>query len=152
MGESFAVSRSGVVMVVFPTNLSLMVFSGEWSNQNSTDLDFRRAHLEYASGGTYAKMHCVGCWGMPPRIPIWNMRSVAQSCPAVCDTTDCSPLSMGFFSGQNTGVGCHFLLWGIFPTQGWNSCLLCLLHWQASSLLLSHLGSPIWNIESSIWK
>ena len=22
--------------------------------------------------------------------------------------------------GKNTGVGCHFLLWGIFPTQGLN--------------------------------
>ena len=28
-------------------------------------------------------------------------------------------------------MGCHFLLQGIFPTQGLNSCLLCLLHWQA---------------------
>ena len=28
------------------------------------------------------------------------------------------PLSMGFF--KNTGVGCHFLLQGIFPTQGLN--------------------------------
>ena len=27
------------------------------------------------------------------------------------------PLSMGF-SGKNTGVGCHSLLQGIFPTQG----------------------------------
>ena len=26
--------------------------------------------------------------------------------------------------GKNTGVGCHFLLQGIFPTQGLNSCLL----------------------------
>ena len=26
--------------------------------------------------------------------------------------------------GQNTGVGCHFLLHGIFPTQGVNSSLL----------------------------
>ena len=33
---------------------------------------------------------------------------------------------------------CHFLLQGIFPTQGLN---LCLLHWQADSLPLSHLGS-----------
>ena len=48
------------------------------------------------------------------------------------------PLSMGF-SGKNTGVGCHFLLWGIFLTQGLN---LSLLHWQADSLPLSHLGSP----------
>ena len=29
---------------------------------------------------------------------------------------------------------------GIFPTQGLNLHLLCLLHWQADSLLLSHLG------------
>ena len=30
-------------------------------------------------------------------------------------------------SGKNTGVGCHFLLQGIFPTQGLNSHLLRLL-------------------------
>ena len=41
--------------------------------------------------------------------------------------------------GKNTGVGCHSLLQGIFPTQGLNPHLL---HWQADSLLLSHLGSP----------
>ena len=33
----------------------------------------------------------------------------------------------------------HFLLQEIFPTQGWN---LCLLLWLADSLPLSHLGSP----------
>ena len=33
------------------------------------------------------------------------------------------------FPGKNTGVGCRFLLWGIFPTQGLNPCLL---HWRAS--------------------
>ena len=32
--------------------------------------------------------------------------------------------------GKNTGVGCHFLLQGISPTQGSN---LCPLHWQADS-------------------
>ena len=36
--------------------------------------------------------------------------------------------------GKNTGVGCHFLLQGIFLTQGLNPHLLCLLHWQAGSL------------------
>ena len=34
-----------------------------------------------------------------------------------------APLSMGF-SGKNTGVGCHFLLQRIFPTQGLNLHLL----------------------------
>jgi len=38
------------------------------------------------------------------------------------------------FLGKNTGVGCHFLLQGIFPTQGSNPHLPCLLHWQADSL------------------
>ena len=33
--------------------------------------------------------------------------------------------------GKNTGVGCHALLQGIFPTQGRDPRLLCLLHcWQ----------------------
>ena len=43
------------------------------------------------------------------------------------------------FPGKSTGVGCHFLLQGIFPTQGWNPCLL---HCQANSLPLCDLGSP----------
>ena len=33
------------------------------------------------------------------------------------------------------GVGCHFLLQGIVPTQGLNPCLLHLLHWQVGSLI-----------------
>ena len=35
------------------------------------------------------------------------------------------------FPDENTGVGCHCLHQGIFPTQGLN---LCLLHWQLDSL------------------
>ena len=44
--------------------------------------------------------------------------------------------------GNNTGVGYHFLLQGIFLTQRSNPHLLYLLQWQADSLSLSHLGSP----------
>ena len=36
--------------------------------------------------------------------------------------------------GKNTGVGYHALLQGIFPTQGSNSNLFCLLNWQAGPL------------------
>ena len=35
--------------------------------------------------------------------------------------------------GKNTAMGYHALLQGIFPTQGSNSHLLCLLHWQVGS-------------------
>ena len=45
------------------------------------------------------------------------------------------------FPGKNTGVGCHYLFQGIFPTQGLNSRLLYLLHWQVGSLLPPH-GKP----------
>ena len=48
------------------------------------------------------------------------------------------PLSMGF-PRQEYWMGCHFLLQGIFLTQGWNPHVL---HWQVDSLSLSHLGSP----------
>ena len=44
-------------------------------------------------------------------------------------------------SGKNTGMGCHALLQGIFPAQGLNPCLLCLLNWQAGSLLLVPPGN-----------
>ena len=67
----------------------------------------------------------------------------AQSllCLTLCDPMDCSLLgsSVWNFPGKHTGVGCHVLLHGIFPTQGSNPCLL---HWQVVSLPLSHLGSP----------
>ena len=44
------------------------------------------------------------------------------SCPTLCDPMDCSlPWD---FPGKNTGVGCHFLLQDIFPTQGLNPGLL----------------------------
>ena len=43
------------------------------------------------------------------------------------------------FPGKNTGVSCHFLLQGVFLTQGLN---LGLLPWQVDSLPLRHLGSP----------
>ena len=45
------------------------------------------------------------------------------------------------FPGKNTGVGCHFLLQGIFPTQGLNLCLLHLLHWQVILYHWATLGS-----------
>ena len=44
--------------------------------------------------------------------------------------------------GKNSGVGCYFLLQGIFLTQGSNPCLLSLLHWQVDSLPLRYLRSP----------
>ena len=49
-----------------------------------------------------------------------------------------APLSTGF-PGKNTGVGCHSLLQGIFPTQGLNPGLL---HCRWVHYPLSHQGNP----------
>ena len=58
--------------------------------------------------------------------------------PTLCDSMDCSLPDSSIHGmdlpGKNTGVGCHFLLQGIFLTQGSNPHLLCLLHWQVDSL------------------
>ena len=43
--------------------------------------------------------------------------------------------------GKNTGVGCHFFLQGIYPTQELNRCLLSLLHRQVGSLPLVPPGN-----------
>ena len=60
-------------------------------------------------------------------------------------------LCPGDFPGKNTGVGCHCLLQGIFPTQGSNLHLQRLPHWQADSLPLSHLGSPLFTELERWW-
>ena len=74
--------------------------------------------------------------------------AIWKSCLTLCDPRDCS--LPGFLCpwnspGKNTGLGCHSLLQGIFPTQGLN---LGLLQWQADSWPsdlpgkpLSHLGN-----------
>ena len=58
-----------------------------------------------------------------------------QSCLTLCNPMDGSPPGSCPWDslGKNTGVGCHALLQGIFPTQGSNPHLLGLLHWQAGS-------------------
>ena len=43
------------------------------------------------------------------------------------------------FPGKNTGVVCHFLLKGIFPTQGSSPCRLCC---RQTLYRLGHQGSP----------
>ena len=55
---------------------------------------------------------------------------------------DCSPPGSsvpGDSPGKNTGMDCHALLQGIFPTQGLNPGLS---HWRMILYHLSHWGSP----------
>ena len=84
---------------------------------------------------------------------------VAQLYPTLCNPIDCSPPSSSVhwdFPGKNTGMDCHFLLQGIFPTEGSN---LGLLHCRQILYCLSHQGvtfpsdamlkpkQPLWPIQ-----
>ena len=94
------------------------------------------------SKGRTAEEHTVY---MHMRVCVFaSMCSFAKSCMTLCNPIDYNP--PGFWSwdfpGKNTGVGCHFLLEGVFPTEGSNLPLLSFLCCQADSLPLSHLGSP----------
>ena len=65
----------------------------------------------------------------------------SHSIMSVCNPMDCSQLGSsvhGDSPGKNTGVGCHALLQGIFPTQGSNPGLP---HCRQILYYLSHQGS-----------
>ena len=78
----------------------------------------------------------------------FNIHVHVQSCPTLCHPwTVCSPsrlFCLWSFSGKNTGEGGHFLLQGIFPTQGSNLRLLHLQHCQTGSLPLAPPGKSRW--------
>ena len=51
-------------------------------------------------------------------------------------------LCPGDSPGKNSGVGCHFLLQGIFRPSDQTRVSLCLLHWHVGSLPLVSPGKP----------
>ena len=61
-------------------------------------------------------IHSRLCRPTPRSVPLYLLSClVAQSCPTLCDSMDCSPPGFtvhGDSLGKNTGVGCHFLLQG----------------------------------------
>ena len=83
------------------------------SHKLNQDVGSGQSHFRLNWGRICSQAHCVHC-----------VR--AQS----CNPLGCSPIGSfvhGMFQTKNTGVGCHFLLQGIFLTQGSNPCLLHLL-------------------------
>ena len=80
---------------------------------------------------------CVLCFSVdsPFRAPC--VHSAAEDALLLCSAVSDSLWPSGLWllypwasPGKNAGVGCHFFLQGIFPTQGLNPCLLHLLYWQ----------------------
>uniref|UniRef100_A0A4W2HF98 General transcription factor II-I repeat domain-containing protein 2 n=1 Tax=Bos indicus x Bos taurus TaxID=30522 RepID=A0A4W2HF98_BOBOX len=94
---------------------------------------------------------CVVIDGMPPGVvfkapgylEISSMRRILDAADLIKFTVIRPLPGLELSNGKNAGVGCHFLLQGIFPTQGSNLSLLCLLHCKQILYLLNHQGSPI---------
>ena len=75
-----------------------------------------------------------------------------QLCLTLCNSMDCSlPGSLCPWNspGKNTGVGCHSLLQGIFPTQGLNPCFP---HCRGILYLQHRLGSLLHLVSFFIWE
>ena len=94
---------------------------------------------------------------MSPSKSVLVLCLLAQSCPILCDPMDCNlPSSSvhGDSPGKNTGVGCHALLQGIFPTQGLNPCaphcrwILYHLRNQGSPRILEWVAYPFSRVSS----
>ena len=88
----------------------------------------------------------------PPEKP--KFKSLVLSCPTLLRPRGLWPtrlLRPWDSPGKNTGVGCHFLLQGIFPTQGSNPGLP---HCRQTLWSLSHQGSPreAWRAEQFLIK
>ena len=69
---------------------------------------------------------------------------LSESCLTLCDPMDCNqPGSSvhGIDPGKSIGMGCHFLLQGLFLTQGLNTHRPASPTLAGRSLPLSHLGS-----------
>ena len=97
---SFCYLEFGLPTHLMRWSLSCVIFStGDWSTQRLIDLPKILQLVNGRGGGLVAKSY-------PTLVTPWT----AARQP---------PLPMGF-SRQDTGVGCHALLQGIFPTQGLN--------------------------------
>ena len=82
-----------------------------------------------------------------------NLRACRFSCSVISNSLQPNGLQstrllcQWNFPGKNTGVGCHFLLQGIFPTQGSNLCLLCL---PPCSQILSRISKNHYYLKNTI--
>ena len=101
-----------------------------------------RGHVSWAGNGNLLQHSHLG---NPMDRGHWWASLCVLSCFShvwPCCSSPPSSSVHGIIPGKNTGVDCHALLQGIFPTQGLNPHLLHLLHQQAGCLPLVPPGKP----------
>ena len=109
---------------------------GPDSHHESADTALELGHMQTTAQEpkvTTEEFHSTASW-----IALTCVRSVMSDSLQPHGLQSIRLLCPWDFPDKNTGVGCHFLLQGILPTQGLNPCLL---HWQMDSLPLAPPGS-----------
>ena len=97
-----------------------------WALLSFLDLRIYSSHKIWKTFSHY--FFKVFCDPSPFLLPI-----LSHLCLTLCNPMDCNPQDTsvhGDSPGKITGVGCHALLQGIFPTQGPSTSLLQLLHYK----------------------
>ena len=106
-----------------------------------------RCHMHHSQLGI--SCHRAGARGpvlfLPPLLPVFCF--YGAGCACACSAASVASNSLQLYGlqptrllcpwdspGKNTGVGCHALLQGTFPTQRLNPRLLYLLHRQEGAL------------------
>ena len=137
----------------------VQLFATPWTIPHQTPLSMGFPSQEYWSGLPFPSSGYLPDPRIEPVSPSWHADSLPLShlrSPYMCMsewvkslshvrlsvspwTVACTRLLCPWdFLGKNTGVGCHFLLQGIFLTQGSNPGLL---HCRQTLYHLSHQGS-----------
>ena len=109
---------------------------GPDSHHESADTALELGHMQTTAQEpkvTTEEFHSTASW-----IALTCVRSVMSDSLQPHGLQSIRLLCPWDFPDKNTGVGCHFFLQGILPTQGLNPCLL---HWQMDSLPLAPPGS-----------
>ena len=130
-------------------------FATPWTIAYHAPLTIGFPRQEYWSGLSFPSPGIFPTQGLDLHLLHWQVdsnneppgkpRNYMCSCSVMSDSLwvhECSLprlLCPWNFPGKNTGVTCHFLLQGIFPTQGSNPHLL---YWQVDSLPNAPFGKP----------
>ena len=146
---SIRLMMSCEILFILQGSVQILPFSGvEWRVPSSSSCNVLKIHLfTYFSPCVALHLNALSlhlyCEFFIFLTAFAHLFSFAQSYPTLCCPMDCSlpgSYGHGIFQARITEAGCHFLLQGIFLTQGSKPCLLCLLHLQVGSLPLKNQG------------
>ena len=104
-----------------PPTLRLITMKYNWKFSSLVTLTYLKHSIVHMSACVHAKS-----LQSSPTLQPYELLSIRLLCPW-------DP------PGKNAGVGCHSLLQGVLPTQGFNPCLL---HWRAGSSPVAPSGRP----------